>query len=584
MSERLTIGNITSGYRSIRSGKEYDKYFPQPDKDDRVIIEDGEVDDTVDLMKRVVWKYIDDTKKLAPVLKGKSTQETAQNIWDFLYHHIQYKLDKQGLEQLRRPARSWNERSTGIDCDCFSIFCSSILTNLQIPHSFRITKYDGPFFQHVYVIIPHKNGKIIIDPVLSKFNYEKPYSQKKDFTMNLSGIDVAVLSGVDTQMGNVLFGTQLGDNLEGSSPEQQLEAMYKYLVETRNAIAHNPNSIQHYEDPEAFVKMLDYAIQYWNTDKRDEALSILAMNELQLNDKYSLSGDEGLGSIKSFFSKVGSYVKSTAKKVGSAVKDAAKVVIRYNPLTATARAGLLMAMKLNMKNMASKLKWGYATASQAAQHGISSTQHRRIQSALAKVEKLFADKLQGTRSGLKKAILGGKAGGLNGTLAADAHNLGQLGEPISMSAAIVAATPVIIATIKIMKDSGLFASHEDTDTSNLTSDAKQAQSTASNPNTPVIIPDPMYNPLPSTDPYAAYATDSNSGGMVNLAKNNPLLIVAGVGVLGAATYFIVKSRKKKPTRRGLSGTSRKRSTGTRSRSASSRRKSSTKRIKRVTLK
>jgi hypothetical protein len=120
MSQLLQIGNITSGYRSIRSGKEYDKLFTKPDKRDRIIIEDGEVDQTVDLMKKVVWKYLDDTKRIAKLLQAENIHDTANNIWDFLYHHIQYRLDEKGLEQLRRPARSWYERQTGIDCDCFS--------------------------------------------------------------------------------------------------------------------------------------------------------------------------------------------------------------------------------------------------------------------------------------------------------------------------------------------------------------------------------------------------------------------------------------------------------------------------------
>jgi len=68
MEERYHIGSITSGYRAIRPGDEYDKYFPKPQAQDRIIIEDGEVGDTVDLMKRVVWKYIDDTKGIAPMV------------------------------------------------------------------------------------------------------------------------------------------------------------------------------------------------------------------------------------------------------------------------------------------------------------------------------------------------------------------------------------------------------------------------------------------------------------------------------------------------------------------------------------
>ena len=135
--------NVVSGRRSIQDGRRYDGYFPLPEERDRVIIKDGEVTDTVQLMEKVVWKYIDDTKQIAPVLQGSNLRDTCRNIWEFVYHHIQYRLDQQGLEQLRRPARSWAERDQGVDCDCMSIFISSILCNLQIPHSFRITRYSS---------------------------------------------------------------------------------------------------------------------------------------------------------------------------------------------------------------------------------------------------------------------------------------------------------------------------------------------------------------------------------------------------------------------------------------------------------
>lgn len=43
MEERYQIGSITSGYRVIPPGEEYDKHFPKPQAQDRNIIEDGEV-------------------------------------------------------------------------------------------------------------------------------------------------------------------------------------------------------------------------------------------------------------------------------------------------------------------------------------------------------------------------------------------------------------------------------------------------------------------------------------------------------------------------------------------------------------
>ena len=102
--------------------------------------------------------------------------------------------------------------------------------------------------------------------------------------MNLSGIDVAVLSGPgNDNLHEVLLGMpELGDLGEVPS-DKQMDAMYNYLVATRNAVAANPKTISHIEDPQAFLKMLDYAITYWYTDKRDEALDVLARNEEKLN-------------------------------------------------------------------------------------------------------------------------------------------------------------------------------------------------------------------------------------------------------------------------------------------------------------
>lgn len=586
MKSRFEIGSITSGYRSIRDGQKYDRFFAKPDSTDRIIIEDGEVEDTVDLMKRVVWRYIDDTKTIADHLKGGSKTQTCQNIWDFLYHHIQYKLDKRGLEQLRRPARSWADRQNGIDCDCFSIFASSILTNLQIPHSLRITKYGGDQFQHVYVVVPNGNESIIIDPVLSRFNYEKPFSEHKDFAMNLSGIDVAVLSGHDDELSDVLLGFPDFDELGNASEQEQLDAMYRYLVSTRNAVAANPNHISHIEDPQAFIKMLDYAIQYWYTDKRDEALEVLAQNEEKLNLKNGFSGyeddwawdDDALGAARrGFFKRIGDF----AKKVGSGIKNVAqkvgKAIVRFNPLSVTARLGFLAAMKLNIKKMASKLKWAYASQSHAASKGVSATQWKRAKTALSRIENLYADKLQGKRSALKDAILKGRAGGLNGELHPEAYDLSGLGEPISMTAAVAAATPVIIAAIKILKDSGLFAPGEDTSTNNLKAEAAAAQQTSNVPSQ-VIIPTTSPN-MPVVQANAAslvptQTSATSSGGVMAFIKNNPAVAAVGAGAVVIGGYMLLKP-KKKPSR-GLSGTRK-----TPTKRTSTKRKST---IKKVTLK
>jgi hypothetical protein len=574
---------VTSGYRAIKDGSRYNSYFPPPDERDRVIIKDGEVTDTVELMEKVVWKYLDDTKRIAPLLMRPSTHETCQAIWEFIHNFIQYKLDQRGLEQLRRPARSWAERATGVDCDCMSIFTSSILTNLKIPHSFRITKYSQDSWQHVYVIVPiaGANNYCVIDAVVSEFNYEKKYTDKMDYNMNLKGINVAVLSGVS---GNDHYEAVMATSLSGiglgaTTNQSDLDKLYQNLVATRNAVAQNPSLVSTVDDPQALIKMLDYAIQYWYTDKRNEALDILAKNEAQLNLQNGVNTMNGLNydpddlalsgiNVKGFFTNVKKTVKTVGQKVGQAAKVAVKAVVKYNPLSIAARGGFLLAMKLNLGKMASKLKWAYGTQQQAAAKNVSAGTWQKSKDALVKVEKLFADKLQGSRDALKNAILKGRAGNLSGYV--EEQMSGYLGDPASATV-IAAAAPVIIATIKILKESGLIGKDENVDMNTLTSEvssdpgaaeaAAEFQQTDSNAiEKMAMTTNPETSLAPATTSNDPSATPKASGGgIMNFIKTNPVPAVIGGGLLAFGIYQLVKPKKKAT---GLSGYRTKRKPAT----------------------
>lgn len=576
MSNQLQIGqampadkNVSTGYRSIKDGSSFSKYFPKPDSRDRVIIEDGEVSETVELMKKVVWKYLSDTKKIAPVLSSKTTQQTCHSIWQFLYHHIQYRLDKKGVEQLRRPARSWQEREEGIDCDCFSIFASSILTNLGIPHSFRITKYGRDVFQHVYVVVPTGNGNYIIDPVLSKANYEKPYTEKKDFPMSIDGINIAVLSGtVENDLTDVVMATDLeGIGLGDLEEKQELDALYRHLVSTRNAVAQDPDMISLVDDPKAFLKMLDYAIAHWNTPNRDKALEILAENENRLNLQNGISGlddelddeEELLGRLfkrrkkgkrRGFFTGI----KKAVKGVGKGLKKIGKAIIRFNPVSIAARNGFLIALKLNFKKMASKLKWAYATQQQASKKGISEKRWKQSKEALEKVESIFADKLQGKRKALRKAILNGKAGNLNGVIE-DSGELSGLGEPVTAAGAatmIATASPIIIAVMKVLKKTGLMDKSESEDV-NISQEEIKTAATKSTSQFPT-----EEDPFPDNSDFDSSNTRSNNNSKqgnkaVRFLKNNPMVAVGGLAALGGLGYLIFNGSKKENTSTSLKG-------------------------------
>lgn len=578
-----TLGLIATQRRNIQSGLEYDHLFPAAKMQDDVVIRDGNVKDTVHLMADVVNKYIDDTRLIAPKLKGKNLEQTCRNIWDFVYDHIQYKLDQKGLEQLRRPARSWYDRISGVDCDCYSIFISSVLANLGIPHKFRITKYEGDW-QHVYVAVPKaQGGHYLMDCVVDEFNYEKPYTEKFEYNMTtLNGLPIAVLSGHDQIQDEELYGILTGvdfaeiDYLEGigkvPSDEQELRAIYNHLVRTRDYIMLNPKSVLTSGGAAAHLQMLNYAIDNWHTPNRDKALEILEQEEERWNQHNGVSGLDGeddddgeingLGAIKApkkFFKnikvavkKVAQGVKKVGQKVGEVAKKAVKAIVRYNPLTLAVRGGFLLAMKINLLGFAKKLYPAYLSESEAKTRGITTDKWQKAKNALAKVEKLFVSTLQGKAENMKKAIMNGRA-------AKQFKGFGELGEPATIATVVASAAPLIKVAGEI-KSAGLTEKGEDTpgDEKGFIQKIKDwwkksfGKETALAPET---VSDAEKAPDEKTE-----STDAGSGedkendkpegeGIMSkvgsFVKENPGKTAIGVAVIGTAIALAVSSKARK---------------------------------------
>lgn len=205
------VGVVATSKRPIKSGKQYDAYFPKPSYSDPLFSANGENEDTImRYIPQVVEKYHTDTVKIASVLKQSNLEGTCKAIFDFIYNHIQYNLDSSTEEQIRRPARSWADRYSGVDCDCYTVFISSILSNLSIPHFLRMSAYNPTRgYQHIYVIVPKTQACKVsdrqdywtIDPVLNGFDQEKPFLFKKDKFMGfrrastLNGFPIRMLNG-----------------------------------------------------------------------------------------------------------------------------------------------------------------------------------------------------------------------------------------------------------------------------------------------------------------------------------------------------------------------------------------------------
>ena len=210
----------------------------------------------------------------------------------------------------------------------------------------------------------------------------------------------------------------------GAISNRDLEdGLYKYLLATRQAIAENPATamVAGYNQQD-ILKMLDYAIQYWYSDKREQALGQLMLNEQYLNQmkglgslEHILSDDELYGDDDILFgydeeeglgrAKKAKAVKPTKaakkaqkaaspkpkqkgffKKVGNGLKKVGKGIVRFNPATIAARNGFLLALKTNVGKLSERLKWAYATPQQAQAKKVSPATIGKAKNAVAKIK------------------------------------------------------------------------------------------------------------------------------------------------------------------------------------------------------
>ncbi len=523
-----TLG-IVSGPRNTQDGRKFNHLIKRASGTD-VFVKNGNVLETVESCIDIIAEHYQEVEELAQMLKvGKVTEpvevkETCRNIFDFSYKYLQYHKDEDGTEQLRTPARSWLDgqinfkqkgiQSAGIDCDDYSIFVGSILRCLGIPFKLRITKYDGRHnFQHIYVFVPaigDSEDEIIIDPVLSKFDYQKPYSfERSDFNMSplqmvggIHGVDgltgtttlglpIYALSGLDLAGGTtshkddmelmaIVSGVDFEDAVNGLGSAE--DATYRYLVRTRDFLLKNQDNkakMAHIQNPEQFIAMLNQAIKFWNTPKREQVLDKLADIEEKLAEngliKYDVDAIEGFAefdevedemdglgrrkrrrrrgrfwrAIKRVGRKIRKGIKKAGKAVGKAAKKVAKFIVRFNPLSIAIRNGLLAALRLNMFGIAKKLQYAYLPDNLAAKYNIDPAKLTRVKKVHRKVKKLFTG-LQGREKNLRKAIIKGakqkssdfSLKGMDGLLA-DLHGLesiGQLAELGDLGAAATAAS------------------------------------------------------------------------------------------------------------------------------------------------
>ena len=509
--------------RKIKDGRAYNHFFPSAAKNTVTVRKNSNVYHTVAFIPKVVQETLWHTEEISKHLKRDNTYETCKNIWHFVYGHIAYKKDADGYEQIRSPARAWHDRYKGVDCDCYSVFISSVLTNLKIPHTLRITKYNRDYFQHIYPIVPVRNGHLTIDCVTDRFNYEVPFSEKKDYPM-----DLQYLNGFDDEFAGL---------------EEEFSG-------------HEEENISGLNEP-------------------GDDLGKLLMNNLshRLNNEYGLNGRRRKKSPHPESSEPeGEYSEPKPKKRKFFGK-LLHAINRFNPATILLRKGILVAMKLNLKNVAKRLRWSYLTPAQAKEKQMNPTEFKKLLKARMKLEKIFYG-TGGKLQNLKKAILIGKGNrdkAVNGIESlgmieidssldgmdeytpvsellgmemyqSEMEGLGQLGEPLTLTSIAAAAGVIagIVGMLKQVKDLFPGKTKEGGDF--------DPEANAASENQPLpAAADKANNDLPAADAgkNAGAGDDEKPPGFWDKNKTwlKPVAIGAGVLTVVGIGYAVLQSKK-----------------------------------------
>lgn len=474
--------------RKIIACPQYDKYFPKPKHGlvKKLLDANGGVEETVKQMMRIVETRYKEVEGAKHLVKGKNVYQTAKNIFDFLFKHIKYNLERG--EILNTPAASYhsgqrmarlnpnNTKRFPVDCDDFSIFAASFLKALGLPYAFRIASYDGMRFSHVYCIVPTK-PEIIIDPVYHTFNREKPYAKQKTFIGggNLSGMSIHYqgISGLGDFDQNIIE-LAGGMSLTGLGSVYDDDAvLLGYLESTLAAAKSNPFILnESYSDPKMFIGMLEKAISGLSTkDEIDIITELMKVeqkilkggisglqgsfikDELYPYDKEEISGLQyvykngcryvapvnGFFGALGFFRKLRNKVRNFGKKVKSFgqkinnkvnlkqhIRNIGKAFMKLNPVTLVVRNSLRLLLRLNFKGVSGKLL--------------------KNKHAYNKVLALY-DKMGGKTSKIKDAI---RKGG--GRPPMWQKKVSGLGEPVSMATAVASAGGIVAKIFSWLKE------------------------------------------------------------------------------------------------------------------------------------
>lgn len=130
------------------------------------------------------------TRDFANKLKsiyGSDVNRLLRDLYQCVVDNVSLRYDPTGKQYIRKPSNIVVERAC--DCKSYSLFLSSILSNLGIRNVFRFVSFaPGQEIRHVYIVVPTYSHDYILDCNLKTFDKEFPYYKKTDKMAIISSI------------------------------------------------------------------------------------------------------------------------------------------------------------------------------------------------------------------------------------------------------------------------------------------------------------------------------------------------------------------------------------------------------------
>lgn len=142
--------------------------------------------DVISCWKSVYEEYKDQPRDLVKKIRYGSVDDQCQAIFRHLCEHVYYKLDTEGDQYIKTPARLIDDGCG--DCKSLTMFIACCLHCLGIPFIVRFVNFDGgEQYTHVYpVAIDEYGNEIVLDYCetdedgIPYYDYARPYKKKKD--------------------------------------------------------------------------------------------------------------------------------------------------------------------------------------------------------------------------------------------------------------------------------------------------------------------------------------------------------------------------------------------------------------------